>query len=395
MKLLTTLHLFIIFSHFTFSQKSTENEFSVVDKIALQIPLSSTKSTDQIAKYINMNFTSDNNKSRAAFIWVASNITYDVPNMYAVNIDETKEDRIAKTLNTRKGICENYATLLTEILTKVGIKSFVVAGFTKQNTTIDLLSHAWNAALIDGSWYLFDPTWGSGYVNGGKFTKNINNKFYKVRPENSIKSHMPYDYMWQFLDYPITSQEFYDGKTQQNKNKEIFNYKEFLSEYEKQTEVEQLKSSVMRIKKNGVKNKLISEQLKFIKLEIENIQHNQIVDRYNVAIALYNEGIAGYNDFIYFRNKQFKPERTDNDIQAMIDNAANNLEKAKTILRETPATDDSKTSMIKQLKSAVDQAAKNVAEQQAWLKSYLSKGKLARKSMFFERKVSIFGVTIN
>ncbi len=395
MKLITTFLLSLIFLQTCFSQKAVDNEYAAIDKKALQIHDSLTKSTDQIAKYIKLNFTTDKEKSRAAFIWVASNISYDLENMYTVNLNEKREDRIAKSLKTRKGICENYASLFTEILNKVGIKSLVVAGYTKQSTNIDLLSHAWSAAFIDGSWYLFDPTWGSGYVNGGKFTKKISNRFYKVSPENSIKTHMPFDYLWQFLDYPITNQEFYDGKIQPNKAKVNFHYKQALAEYEKQTEMEQLKSAAIRVEKNGVKNALIFEQLKYLKLSIENIQQNTIVNLYNSATASYNDGIAAYNDFIYFRNKQFKPQTTDNIIQDMIDNAANNLEKAKTILREIPAADASTTSMIKQLQKAVDDATNNVAEQQTWLKSYLSKGKIARKSMFFERKVSLFGVPIN
>lgn len=395
MKLQTAFLLSLIFSLNLYSQKTSISEFSAIDKKALHIPDSLTKNTDQIAKYIKLNFTSDTERSRAAFIWVASNISYDLDNMYAVNINETREDRIAKTLKTRKGICENYASLFSEILNQAGIKSFVIAGYTKQHTAIDQLSHAWSAALIDGSWYLFDATWGSGYVNNGKFTKKISDKFYKVSPENSIKTHMPFDYLWQFLEYPIANQEFYDGKIQPNKSKVKFNYKQALVDYENQTELEQLKSSAMRIEKNGIKNPLIFEQQKYLKLAAETIQQNTIVNLYNSATASYNEGIAAYNDFIYFRNKQFKPQTTDTIIQDMIDNAANNLEKAKTILREFPTADASTTSMVKQLRKAVDDATKNVAEQQTWLKSYFSKGKMARKSMFFERKVSLFGVPIN
>ena len=35
--------------------------------------------------------------------------------MYALNFYEKKEDKIAKVLKNRKGICENYAALFTEI----------------------------------------------------------------------------------------------------------------------------------------------------------------------------------------------------------------------------------------------------------------------------------------
>ena len=377
------------------AQNNPQSEFTSVDKKALQIPVEMTKSTEQIANYITSNFSSETEKVRAAFVWVSANISYDVENMYAVNIYDTTGDRIAKSLKTRKGICENYANLFTEICNKVGIKSYVVSGYTKQNTKIDLLSHAWSAAFIDGRWFLFDPTWASGYVSNGKFTKKLNNKFFKVTPETSIKTHMPFDYLWQFLEYPITNQEFYDGKTQQNKTKTNFKYKEELTAFETQTEVEQLKVAAARVEKNGVINSMIFDQLKYLKLQAENLQQNNIVNKYNEASASYNEGIYAYNDFINYRNKQFKPQLSDEAIQEMIDNATNNLTKSKAILGEISATDVNTKTLVKQLRKAIDEATLNVAEQQTWLKTYFSKGKMARKTMFFERKASLFGIPLN
>ncbi len=395
MKFITTILLAVLFSHVSFSQKAVVNEFSAIDKKALLIPQNLTNTTDQIASYISSNFRTDLDKSRAAFIWVASTISYDLENMYVINFEETSSDRIASTLKTRKGICENYAALLNEILNKVGVKSFVVAGYTKQNEAIDQLSHAWNAAYLDGAWYIFDPTWGSGYVSGNRFTKEINNKFFKVRPEISIKTHMPFDYLWQFLEYPITNQEFYDSKTQQNKAKVKYNFTEELATYERQSEVNQLRLAATRVEKNGVKNALIFERLKYLKLAAENIQQNLVVTQFNNASASYNEGIAKYNDFINYRNRQFKPQVSDHEIQTIIDDAARNLEKAKTILREIPVSDASTTTLVNQLKIAAEAASNNILEQKEWLKIYLSKGKIARKSMFYERKPSLFGVPIN
>lgn len=51
--------------------------------------------------------------------------------MYAINYYEKKEDKIAKPLQTRQGICENYAALFTDICQKAGILAFVVEGYVK------------------------------------------------------------------------------------------------------------------------------------------------------------------------------------------------------------------------------------------------------------------------
>jgi hypothetical protein len=393
MKLIKLLFGFTIAIQTIFAQKTTVYEFSTIDKKALQLPDSLTKNTDQIASYITSNFSTDKDKSRAIFIWIASNIQYDIDNMFAINFYEKKEEKIAKPLRTRKGICENYASLFTDICNKSGLKSFVIEGYTKQNGFTDYIPHAWCAALIDTTWYLFDPTWGSGYVNGGKFFKKINNDYFKVNPATLIKSHIPFDYLWQFLNYPITNQEFYEGKTQQIKTKPFFNYKDSLQFYEKQNHINQLISTANRVEKNGLKNSLVFDRLQNLKLEIENDKQTKTINLYNTTIFEYNEAINGLNEFINYRNKQFTPKKTDPEIQSMIDIPENKLNEAKNKLREISSTDVNTANLIKQLTKSIDDVLTQIKEQQDWLKLYFSKSKLGRKSMFY--KVTWFGIPLN
>jgi transglutaminase/protease-like cytokinesis protein 3 len=160
MKQRTLILILILFIQIVSAQKSAVNPYSITDKKALQLPDSLTNSTDNLASYINSNFKTDNEKVRAIFIWVATNIQYDIENMFALNFYEKKEEKISKPLRTRKGICENYASLFCDICLKTGVKSFVIEGYTKQNGFTDNIPHAWCAALVDSSWFLFDPTWG-------------------------------------------------------------------------------------------------------------------------------------------------------------------------------------------------------------------------------------------
>lgn len=386
MKLIKFTLVFILVTQTIYAQKAIVNKFSEIDKKALQIPDSLTKNTNLIASYITTNFSTDSDKSRAIFIWVASNIQYDIDNLFAINFYEKLEDKIAKPLSTRKGICENYASLFTDICLKSGLKSFVIEGYTKQNGFTDYIPHAWSAALIDNSWFLFDPTWGSGYVNGGKFFKKINNEYYKVSPTTIIKSHIPFDYLWQFVNYPVTNQEFYEGKTQQNNTKQFFNFKDSLQVYQKQSYIDQLISTVYRVEKNGIKNSLLFDRLRHLKIEIENDRQTKSINLYNSAVADYNDGINGFNDFINYRNKQFTPNKTDSEIQDIIDVPANKLKEAKNKLGQISAPDTNKSNMIRQLIKLIDDASSHVTEQQDWLKVYFSKNKYGRKSIFYVRK---------
>ncbi len=375
------------------AQKTPINNYSAIDKKALLIPDSLTKTTNKIANFITANFKNDADKTRAIFIWVATNIRYDVENMFAINLHEKKEEQISKPLLTKKGICINYASLFNDICLKSGIESFIITGYTKQNGYTAYIPHAWCAARVDSTWFLFDPTWGSGYLNDGKFYPKINNDYYKVDPSTLIKSHMPFDYLWQFLNYPISNQEFKEGKTQQNKSKSYFNFIDSIQVYEQLNHIDQLISSAYRVEKNGVSNSLIYDRLQHLKLEIEHDKQNKAVNLYNSAVADYNEGINDFNTFIKYKNNQFTPKKTDIEIQNMIDVADNKIKESQIKLGQIMNPDENILNMKNQLSKSIENISTQVKEQQNWLKLYFSKGKAGRASMFY--KMTWMGIPIN
>lgn len=269
--------LAFLFSILSFGQANVE--YAVIDKKMAEIPQNSSTSTDAIAEYINSNFKTENEKIRAVFYWTASNITYDIKNMYAVTLNENPQGRITKTLKTKKGICGDYAAIFNEIATLVGVKSVFVEGYTKQNGKVATLSHAWCAAKIENKWYLFDPTWGSGAVYNGKFIKKRNDYYFKTEPEKIISSHIPFDYLWQFLNYPITNQEFYDGKIQVNRSKKYFDYQAEIDKYEKLSDGDKAFETAERIQKNGILNNLILEQYNYKKNEFTILTQNINIEK--------------------------------------------------------------------------------------------------------------------
>jgi hypothetical protein len=239
----------------------------------------------------------------------------------------------------------------------------------------------------------FRPNLGSGYISGAKFYKKINNDYYKVSPSTLIKSHIPFDYLWQFLYYPITNQEFYEGRTVQNKSKPYFNFIDSINVYEKQNHTDQLISSAYRVEKNGLKNSLVFDRLQHLKLEIENERQTKAINLYNSAVVDFNDGINAFNTFINYKNKQFTPKKADAEIQEMIDVGDNKLKEAKGKLGQIISPDLNTGNLIKQLTKSIDDASIQVREQQDWLKTYFSKSKAGRKSMFY--KVTWMGIPVN
>ena len=375
--------------------QKTVNEYAEIDRKALSVPHSSETTVTGLGEYFNANFHNDHEKIRAIFRWITENISYDVENMYAINFDETTDDRISKCLKTHKGICENYAALFTGICGQAGIKSVVIEGYTKQPGSRDFAPHAWCAAMIDTTWYLFDPTWGAGYIDKGKFVRKLNNEYFKARPSWLSRTHLPFDCIWQLLNYPVTPGEFMSGSIQPATLKQYFNFNDSIAVYEKSDTAEQWMAAVRRIEQNGVKNTQTFERLQYLKREIETRKQNKIIELYNAAVADYNEGIKRFNDFIQYRNKQFTPKKTDPDIKAMIDGAELKLTEARKGLKLISEPSKTTASMIVQLTGSIEDAASHVREQQDWLKTYFSKNKMGRKAMFYERKVTWFGIPVN
>ena len=385
------LLLFSCFSQLSFGQ--TKNEYTSVDAKMNVIPASATISTDAIVNYINANFKTDNDKIRAAFYWTASNISYDVKNMTNQNPNETSQEKITNTLKTRKGVCIHYAEVFNELSKKIGIQTHIIQGYNKQNGKITTLSHAWTAAKIDNKWYIFDPTWGAGYIDKGKFTKKINNYYFKTEPSKIISSHIPFDYLWQFLNYPITNEEFYEGKIQINKEKKYFDFEKEIAEQNALSETDQLLTSIERIEKSGLKNTLIIEDYEIKKKQLTYFRQDANINKLNAVVAELNEAVTLLNDFILYRNKKFKPSFSDEEINNMIQKPIEKLIKCKNEIYKVGSIGSENASNLTSIKKIIEVNLAMAEEHALFVKNYLSKSKIGRKTMF--TKVSWGGIPLN
>lgn len=386
-----SIFLFLIFTSITFGQ--AKNPYALTDAKMDKIPADLSKSTDGIAKYINENFKSENDKVRAAFYWTASNISYDIENIASIDFSEVSPDKVKNTVLTKKGVCIHYAEVFNDIAKKVGVESYIIGGYTKQNGKVDVLSHAWCAAKIDKTWWLFDPTWGAGYIQNNKFFKKINEINYKVAPNQFITNHMPYDYLWQFLNYTVTNQEFIDGKIQPNKTKTNFDFVSQIEEYNRMSDLDKARTSLIRIQNNGVKNSQIQEMVSFKKREVDGLQNNDAMAKMNAISNDYNQAVAQFNDFIFYRNAKFKPLLPDEAIKEMITAPKQKILDCQNRIYKIGKYNDNNFENVKSLKKSLIDILIQIEEQEKFVNNYLSKSKSARKSMF--TKVTWFGVPLN
>jgi hypothetical protein len=272
----------------------------------------------------------------------------------------------------------------------MGVPGFVVEGYVRLDNQISSLSHAWCVARIDSTWYLFDPTWASGYVNNGVFVSKINNAYYKTDPSIFIQTHMPFDRLWQLLYHPINFTDFNDGKVRESNNGAVFNFPDSITVYEKQNPTERNEAAYARIENNGARNPPVFNMLLYIRQCIEEAKTSE----YNSAATDLNNAVANFNEFIRYRNKQFTPLRPDAEIQAMLDSASGPYNRSKVqysrIYNAGPNLQGPMNTLQKQLNDFSEQ----LEEQEVWLAKYFSKGKSGRRNMFYV-KLNWFGKPVN
>lgn len=154
------------------------------------------KELDNIITSLNLDNLSELDKIKSITIYVSELIKYDDDcfDKGVCSYPEIGFNMILKSLKG-SGVCYHYAILTNKLLNRVGIKSYLVPGFTKNG-----LGHEWINIYLDDRWYGLDPTWISLYeLNKLKTTgkssyfmielKN-NNSFYKNHLEDVLPSNI-------------------------------------------------------------------------------------------------------------------------------------------------------------------------------------------------------------
>lgn len=136
------------------------------------------------AKTVTAGQTSDRDKSKAIYDYVAKNVSYDVEKYE--NDDFNWDDSALKTLETRTGVCQDYAYLAIALLRASDIEARFVEG---RAGGIFPGRHAWVEANLDGEWVTLDPTWGSGYLKDGRFVPAFNEDYFDPDMNEFKKTH--------------------------------------------------------------------------------------------------------------------------------------------------------------------------------------------------------------
>jgi transglutaminase/protease-like cytokinesis protein 3 len=171
-----------------------------------KIPKAIERDIDKVAKFIALHEKRPFHRIKALHDFVTDRVAYDVPALSMARIPPQNADKV---LREGKGVCAGYAKLMTALGRAIGENIVYVVGVSRDmGGSVGGAGHAWNAAQIEGRWYLIDATWNAGYVNGDTFTKRYTTNYLFTPPEYFGINHLPDKDAWQLRKAPMSRGEF-------------------------------------------------------------------------------------------------------------------------------------------------------------------------------------------
>ncbi|MDQ0187941.1 transglutaminase-like domain-containing protein [Cytobacillus kochii] len=144
---------------------------------------------NSLAEELLQGVEGDREKAKAIYDYVAEHIAYDVEKY---NTDDFHwDDSALKALETKKGVCQDYAYLAIALLRASDMEARFVEGNAGSGFTRGALGgrHAWVEVKVDGEWLTMDPTWGSGYVENDTFVAAYNEDYFDPEQASFEETH--------------------------------------------------------------------------------------------------------------------------------------------------------------------------------------------------------------
>ncbi len=180
---------------------------AVLHPAVASMPADAEKSIESVAHYIADRDSTPAGRLKAAHDWVADRIAYDAPS-YAAHKYPPQD---AQTVFSRRvGVCAGYANLFAALGKALGLDVLYLHGDARTSGGRETgEGHAWNAAKVDGRYYLVDVTWDSGSIDGPRFVKGYTTDYYLTPPEVFSINHFPADPRWQLRPTPLSRGDFF------------------------------------------------------------------------------------------------------------------------------------------------------------------------------------------
>lgn len=321
-------------------------------------------STRQLAQIIDQQYKDSMSKIEAAYRWVTTNISYDDAHAFAINHGKDPRAKIDVAFKNRKGVCENFAAIFSDVCEKMGFPSEVIEGYTSQNNIEDKSGHSWSAVFVNDDWRLFDPTWDAGRATAFLYFNKTENDF--------IQTHKPYDPMWQLLHYPVSKA----GR----QTKTFFNFKDSISAFLLSDSLQKFESSFNRIEQTGIQNTLTETHKKILQNNIEIERQDEQMLWFNKAVDHLNQTSTLLNEIIDARNLGFDASQVP-ELRKILAQSKENLDSATAFLNNV---DHSKATLVygtQPARTQLKKLATSYLNQKLFFDNYVAMDRNGRKQM--------------
>ena len=279
-----------------------------IDTVAIQkqsrrVKKKYTKSPTILAAHLTKDLEDDASKIIAITYWITKNIKYD----YSAFLSNTLNRHSSKEVLKRKiALCGEYAELFNEMCESVGIQTSTIRGYVHDfdffpGDTLYRAEHAWSTVYINNQWELMDLTFGAGHIEPKRqmlkklmwvlfekpyevewhYVHAYNPYWFYVNPGEMVASHLPILDFFQFLENPVTMEEFNNGNDQ--------NFNKY--------------SVAISAKENSSEIKAYLAMGDHQKLDLECTQSKRINPE--------NNRLLGFNNYLIFKDlyaKYYNPE---------------------------------------------------------------------------------------
>jgi hypothetical protein len=372
--MIRVLILLCLFAAIQKTQAQLRQETNTLTAQAITIPDTATNTVTSIARYVNAHCKTAYEKIHTLYNWVTTHIRYDADSVYYFNWSKPQAIVAQTTIQRRKGVCENFAALFTELLLQTGIPSWMISGYTKAAGTVTYTGHSWCAVKLDGAWWLCDPTWDAG--------DNYNTKWLMIAPDDFLQTHMPFDPLWQLRYYPLTHKAFKKGQWKAAENTPRFNYPDSLNLFFQLDSLRQLEAFTRRMYAGGLENNRLKLWHSYNEMKIAIIYGDKDMELYNTAVALFNQATAIYNGFVQYRNKQFMPAKPDAEIAALLKPIGGLITEAEQHLNQMGLVVENFQYDTGEIKERLKGLSAKIQVQQAFINSWLAASPAERKKLF-------------
>ncbi len=193
---------------------------ATIHPLVAGIPEEHTQSITAVGQYLRANIEDPFERVRAIHDFAATWLAYDGALLRDLEAGKNAPSpTVEQAFAQGKGVCAHYAKLIIALAKVTGDRIIYVTGDTRSaadydqaadtdNVPIDPSGHAWNAAEINGRWYLLDATWNAGHVENYNFVRDYETTYLFTPPEVMTLSHFPKEERWQLLETPLSRSDW-------------------------------------------------------------------------------------------------------------------------------------------------------------------------------------------